>query len=90
MKWKAICKVRMVHFRESVVFGEKTVFGHGAVWDEGWDMKDHCPYVQIFSSVCVTELCDLVEFYHASRLINLWIETSIKYFTQETNLLIKL
>lgn len=57
MKWKAIHKVRMVHFRESVVSGEKTTFVYGAMWDEGWDEKDQCPHVQIFSPVSVTELC---------------------------------
>lgn len=35
MKWKAIHKVRMVHFRESVVFGEKTTFVYGTVWGQG-------------------------------------------------------
>lgn len=58
MKWKAIHKVRMVHFRESVVFGEKTTFVCGTGWDKGWDKKAQCPpHVQIFNSVCVTELC---------------------------------
>lgn len=78
MKWKAIHKVRVMHFRESVVFGEKTIFVYGTVWEKGWDRK----------ALCYRVLCDLVEFYHASRLIHLWIDTA--YFTQETNLSIKL
>lgn len=90
MKWKAIHKVRMVHFRESVIFGEKTTFVYGTMWDKGWDRKALCPDVQIFSSVCYRVLCDLVEFYHSPRLIHFWMETSIKYFTQETSLSIKL
>lgn len=75
---------------QSLWYGEKTTSVYGAMWVEGWDKKINVFMYRSSALSLLPPMCDLVEFYHASRLINLWIETSIRYFTQETNLSIKL